>query len=87
MFSDQLYNGTKVHTGNGSHHQLLVSWVPGVRLRIPRLKSVSGREGGLRRLDRHASFTLVALRDYSCCRGLLDVISWLDGLQRFLLGN
>ena len=87
MFSDQPYDGTKVHTGNGSHHQLLVSWVAGVRLRVPRLKSVSGREGGLRRLDRNASFTLVTLRDYSCCRVLLDVISWLDGLQRFLLSN
>ena len=85
MFGDHQHN--EVRTGDGADHQLLVSWVAGVGLRVSRLKSVSGREGGLRRLDRHAPFTLVTLRDYSCRRGLLDIIGLLDGLQRFLLGN
>ena len=87
MFSDQSHNGAVARTGDGPHHQLLVSWVAGVGLRVSRLKSVSGREGGLRRLDRHAPFTFVTFRDYSCRRGFLDIISLLDGLQRFLLGN
>ena len=72
-----------------ANHELLVSWISWVRLRVPRFKSVSGRDGRFCNLTGDSSLLGVDFINGASpgqrCPG--DVILSLDGLEWFLLRN
>ena len=81
-------------TGYRSNHKLLVRWVPWVRLRIPRFKSVSGGNGSLCHLGGHVArlglgVGLIIEAGSGRGRGGLagQVMEGLHWLQRLLLGH